>query len=175
MKSSGILVPLLVAVGVSAFVPHQASFGRRHGVVSMADDDAADVSIPYDAAARLAYDQWREQFSKGDFDEERYQVFKTNYEVVTITNVKAKQKARVSGTVSVSLMSLNEFGDLTQEEYQRLQETPPIAATSAAPTATEASVLGKAVEAAELQTAASAALMEAADALAEEEEVSTVD
>jgi hypothetical protein len=121
---------------------------------------STDVSIPYDAAARLAYDEWRAKFSKGAFDEKRYQNFKTNYETITVANVAAKKKARGDSTFSLSLMSLNEFGDCSEAEYNEKMK-----ATSTG------DVLGQAVEAAALQAEASTALGEAADALAVEEQV----
>jgi hypothetical protein len=120
----------------------------------------SDVSIPYDAAARLAYDEWRAQYNKGDFDANRYLNFKNNYETITVANVVAKKRARDEGTVSTSLMTLNEFGDYSENEYR--------IATASTSTG---DVLSKALEAAELQVQASAALGEAADALAEEEQV----
>jgi hypothetical protein len=61
-------------------------------------------------------------------------------------------------------MSLNEYGDLTEEEYRA-------AISSGSKTITTGDVLSKAVENAELQSEASSALSEAADALAEEERV----
>lgn len=133
-----------------------------------------DVSIPYDAAARLAYDEWRGQFNKGDFDEKRYAIFKNNYQTITVANVKAKKKAREDDTVSLSLMSLNEFGDFTKEEYmQALEGGPSAPSSSAQPTRMSTlDVLGDAVKAAELQTQASNALEAASDALAIEEQVS---
>jgi hypothetical protein len=38
-----------------------------------------DLSIPYDAAARLAYDKWRADYGKGEFDSIGYEMFKTQY------------------------------------------------------------------------------------------------
>ena len=76
----------------------------------------------------------------------------------------AKKQARESDTVSsLELLSLNEYGDCTSDEYQSKMAEPPQTSTG--------DVLGQAVAAAELQNEASAALSEAADALAEEEEV----
>jgi Cathepsin propeptide inhibitor domain (I29) len=124
----------------------------------------SDVSIPYDAAAQLAYDEWRTQYNKGAFDEKRFANFKNNYETITVANVIAKKRAREEGTVSLSLLTLNEFGDLSELEYKLAMQK------GAAPTTT-GDVLSRALEAAELQSQASNALGEAADALAEEEEV----
>ena len=49
-----------------------------------------DVSIPYDAAARLAYDEWRgEQFQESEF-----QQFKEIYEKKSVAEVVASRYAR---------------------------------------------------------------------------------
>ena len=124
-----------------------------------------DVSVPYDAAARVAYDQWRKQYQKGDFDDLRFVKFKANYEAVTVANVRAKKIAREK-LEEPTLLSLNEYGDFTEEEYKAALKS------GKSPTTTGA-VLSKAVEAVESQSAASTALGDAATALAEEEEVST--
>lgn len=148
-----------------------ASHGNRYpkGVWSVRSmvkeapsDVGSDVSIPYDAAARLAYEEWRAQFNKGAFDKKRYEIFKMNYETITVANVSAKKLAREQGSKSLTLMSLNEFGDLTEEEYNQ-------AIKSGSKKMSTGDVLSKAVENAELQSEASSALGEAADALAEEE------
>jgi hypothetical protein len=130
----------------------------------------SDVSIPYDAAARLTYDEWRVQYNKGDFDPNRYLNFKNNYEAITVANVVAKKRARDEPTVSLSLMTLNEFGDLSESEYKLAMQKGSTSIPPSVPTST-GDVLSKALEAAELQVQASTALGEAADALAEEEQV----
>jgi hypothetical protein len=128
------------------------------------DISSSDVSIPYDAAARLAYDEWRAKFDKGNFDAERYPIFKANYEAITVANVVSKAQARQQGNSeeAPSLLTLNEFGDYTEEEYRKAMDK----------TTTTGDVLGKAMDAAQSQEEASSALKDAADALAEEEEVS---
>jgi hypothetical protein len=63
-------------------------------------------------------------------------------------------------------MSLNEFGDCTEDEYAAAQKQKSA-------TTSTGGVLGKALEAAVSQSEASSALEDAANALAEEEEVST--
>ena len=154
------------------FLPFQLNTRVRDplsAVAMVGETTEVDVSVPYDSAARLAYDEWRGQYDKGDFDEQRFEIFKNNYNTVTIANVKAKKKARDDDTVSLSLMSLNEFGDMTAEEYQQLVDgVPPTSPTRLS----TGDVLGTAVKAAELQTQASNALEEASDALAIEEQVS---
>lgn len=129
-------------------------------------DTSSDVSIPYDAAARLAYDEWRAKYDKGNFDNARYPIFKANYEAITVANVVAKAQARQEGNDDApSLLTLNEFGDYTEEEYRKAMEKSAAATTTG-------DVLGKAMDAAQSQEEASSALKDAADALAEEEEVS---
>jgi hypothetical protein len=59
---------------------------------------STDVSIPYDAAARLAYDEWRAAHNKGDFDEAKFFNFKAKYLAVTSDNMAAKKVARDTGT-----------------------------------------------------------------------------
>jgi Cathepsin propeptide inhibitor domain (I29) len=167
------LTALLALAGTEmslAFLPSHITFRQPNlvSVRSMVKDapTGTDVSVPYDAGARLAYDEWREQFGKGIFDEKRFKIFKTNYETITVANVSAKKKARDDGTSSLTLMSLNEYGDLTEEEYKQLM-------SSGSKTISTDDVLSKAVENAELQSEASSALSEAADAVAEEEKVRT--
>ena len=160
-----VAVILLSLQATSAFMSgarlNRASVMQR----SMAVDKEVDLSIPYDAAARLAYDEWRQQFDKGDFDEQRYASFKSNYEAVTVANVVAKKEARESGSEeAIALMTLNEYGDFTELEFAQL---------SGSSSAT-GKVLEKALEAAQSQSEASSALEEAANALAAEEEVCTM-
>jgi hypothetical protein len=59
---------------------------------------STDVSIPYDAAARLAYDEWRAAHKKGDYDEAKFFNFKAKYLAVTSDNMAAKKVARDTGT-----------------------------------------------------------------------------
>ena len=175
MKSLSCAILFLSATPYSsAFAPLMHTSARpsiSQVSLSMVEEAVdSDVSIPYDAAARLAYDEWRAQYNKGNFDSDRYLNFKNNYETITVANVVAKKRARDEGTVSTSLMTLNDFGDLSEDEYNLATKTSTL---SSIPTSTS-DVLSKALEAAELQVQASAALGEAADALAEEEQVRLV-
>jgi hypothetical protein len=146
-------------------VPRGASDARPR--MSMVEESvsSSDVSIPYDAAARLAYDEWRAKYGKGEFDPVRYEAFKANYETITVANISAKKKARDEGVDPPALMSLNEFGDCTEDEYAAAMQAQSKSSTSTG------SVLDKALEAAVSQSEASSALEDAANALAEEEEV----
>lgn len=126
-----------------------------------------DLSIPYDAPARLAYKEWCEKFGQTP-DEQRYKNFKENYETITVANVSAKKQARDKNEAPPSELTLNEYGDCTEAEYQQLMSGQ---AASVPKSMSTGDVLGKAVEAAQSQSAAAQALAEAADALAEEEQV----
>ena len=163
---TAVLALLAVTTTTNAFL--QQSQPRSPSMVarSMAVDAEVDLKIPYDAAARLAYDEWRAKYDKGDFDDVRYQVFKANYEAITVANVVAKKQAREEEGEPPALMTLNEYGDCTEEEYKAAME----AASAPQPTTT-GDVLGKAMESAQSQSEASNALKDAADALAEDEEV----
>ena len=104
-----VLLAALSAEKASAFLTAPMGIVRRPLPATLRMGEQAtgmDVSIPYDAAARLSYDEWRDRYGKGAFDAKRFEIFKANYETVSIANVKAKKKAREDGTVSLSLMSL---------------------------------------------------------------------
>lgn len=165
MMGRAALLTCLALAGSNAFAPLTGHPRAQIALWATDQEQAVDVSIPYDAAARLAYDQWREQYQKGDFDESRFVKFKANYEAITVANVRAKKVAREKGE-EPTLLSLNEYGDFTEAEYKAAQKSGKSATTTG-------DVLGKAVEAVESQSAASTALGDAATALAEEEEVST--
>lgn len=158
----------------SRFVAQQPHF--------MVSDDSNDLSIPYDAAARLAYNEWLVAYNKGDFDADRYESFKANYEAISVANVSAKKQAKDNGSEAPRMLTLNEYGDFTSEEYAAMQSGGAPAPAPAEETAEESAsdpmstgdILGKAVDAAQSQAGATSALADASDALAEEEEVSFV-
>lgn len=157
---TAVLLLALAAPSAHAFAPSKWSHSSSTTSIWMGQDTTTnDLSVPYDAAARLEYDAWRKKYNKGDFDGNRYQIFKANYEAITVANVKAKKEAREKGEETPSLLSLNEFGDYSEDEYMKAQSM------------STSDVMGKVVEAAESQNKASSALRDAADALAEEEEV----
>lgn len=128
-----------------------------------------DVSVEYDAAARLAYKEWCVKFGK-EPSEERYVTFKANYETIAVANVVAAKEARDSETERPQDLELNEFGDMTEAEYMAMQsgDSAPVTA------AQEKGALESVLEASAAQSEASTALAEAADALAVEEEVCSI-
>lgn len=88
-----------------------AAAGATTSVSSTTTGATSDLSIPYDAAARLAYDEWRAKFNKGAFDASKYETFKTNYEAVTVANVTEKKKAKDTGSTTAKSYALDEAGD----------------------------------------------------------------
>lgn len=153
----------LASQNASAFTPQ--FLGRASATKIFSTD--TDVSIDYDAAAKLAYDQWRAVNDKGDFNEQKYSVFKSNYEAITIANVKAAKKARDEGLSidDVERLELNEYADMTAEDYMAMQrgDDAPVSAINAA------------MDAIAAQDAASGAIGDAAAALADEEQVRNYD
>ena len=53
-----------------------------------------DVSIPYNAASLLAYDAWRIEGDRGDFDQASYDKFEAIYITKTVAEVTAKKAIR---------------------------------------------------------------------------------
>jgi hypothetical protein len=72
---------------------------------TVAKSTSVDVSVPYDSAALLAYDEWREKYNKGSFEASKFNMFKQNYYTVTIANVVAKKNK------SAAVFSLDENAD----------------------------------------------------------------
>ena len=136
----------------------------------MTTDVQIDVSVDYDSAARLAYEDWCAKFNK---DDTKFDTFKANYEAITVANVAAAKKARDEGVDRPKDLELNEFGDMTEEEYMAAQSggAAAEAAVEEPVVPVEKGALESAMEASAAQMEASDALAEAFDALAEEEEV----
>ena len=164
MINRRLFLPALIALAghhAHAFTP--AALGRTGNVprFSMVASDV-DVSVEYDAAARLAYNEWCAKFGK-ESSESKFEAFKANYEALTVANVSAAKKARDNGTDRPKDLELNEFGDMTEEEYLMMQ--------SGGSASSEKGALETVMEASAAQSEASSALYEAASALAKEEEV----
>jgi len=88
-----------------------------------------DVSIPYDAAAKLAYDEWRGKYGKGNFDEKKYERFQQNYKLVAVANVKAA-KDRLDGKDAPPNIEMDKFADTKVLEPKKTvaekEKTTPI-------------------------------------------------
>ncbi len=139
----------LAAQNASAFTPNNLSSSQKfttntNTALKLATETEIDVSIDYDAAAKLAYDQWRKEYNKGDFDATRFESFKSNYVALTVANVKAAKKARDDGLGSdtVQKLELNDFADMSADEYRAAMgggdaEVAPAPAPAPAPAAEE--------------------------------------
>lgn len=102
----------------AAFVPVPSTpTAARTPLAMTASESKTDVSVEYDAAARLAYGAWCAKFGR-DPSEKRFAVFKGNYEAATVANVVAAKEAREKGTARPEDLELNEYGDLTADEYE---------------------------------------------------------
>jgi hypothetical protein len=111
----------LASENASAFTPSTLSSERRAFSPLFAAAVENDVSIDYDSAAKLAYDEWRNLNSKGNFDDAKFEAFKANYVALTVANVKASKKAREDGAEIAQKLELNEFADMTVAEFQSMQ------------------------------------------------------
>ena len=168
----------VVASSVASAVHPVVLLPSRLFSTSLASSDVtssvgSDVSIPYDAAARLAYGEWCAKFDRKP-DESRYASFRSNYETIAVANVVAAKESQDAGTDRPKDLELNEYGDMTEDEYLaamggggggEVEEEAAAASPEKGP-------LETVMEASAAQSEASIALAEAADALAEEEEVS---
>jgi hypothetical protein len=133
---------------------------------------AEDVSIPYDAAAKLAYDEWRQMYNKGEYSEAKFERFKDNYKILTVANISAAKKAKDAGEEAPKKMDLNEFADMTFEEYAAMNNEDAMEVEAEAETKSDdVSPLSTALDALQAQDAASESLGEAAAAIAAEEQV----
>eukprot|EP00535_Pseudo-nitzschia_heimii_P005856 CAMPEP_0197174742 /NCGR_PEP_ID=MMETSP1423-20130617/1137_1 /TAXON_ID=476441 /ORGANISM="Pseudo-nitzschia heimii, Strain UNC1101" /LENGTH=444 /DNA_ID=CAMNT_0042623711 /DNA_START=351 /DNA_END=1682 /DNA_ORIENTATION=- len=88
------------------------------------DETSASSSSPTfpfsDTQVRFAYDEWRLIYGKGGFDPERFENFKLNHKTLTISNLKAREKAVKEGRPIPQWMSLNEYGDYSLDEYEAM-------------------------------------------------------
>ena len=67
---------------------------------------------------RKAYDDWRVEFGKGEFDPARYENFKVNYAAIMDANAAAAAEASAKGESAPDPKKLNEYGDFSMEEYE---------------------------------------------------------
>ena len=74
--------------------------------------------VPNEDFIRNDYEIWRTQFEKGDFDKDRYDIFKSNYLTLIGVNSDAIQKAISEGRPLPPLWFLNIYGDCTKAEYE---------------------------------------------------------
>ena len=168
---------VLAGYHATAFTPASLQtnrFTQKRLSLATDADSAIDVSIPYDAAARLEYDKWRSNFDKGDFDEDKFTAFKVNYEMITVANVVAAKEARETGS-SPKKFTLNQFADMTEEAYTAMmaeKDAPSADSDSNEEKSESVDIMNASLNVASSQNEASAALEEASAALDEEEQVS---
>jgi hypothetical protein len=88
----GIAATVLGVGGVAATQirgKNGATVTKKGSSPSVASKSNADVAIPYDAAARLAFDEYTAGGKEMDFDS-----FKTMYEKMTVADITAKKLER---------------------------------------------------------------------------------
>ena len=69
---------------------------------------------------KSAYDGWRAKYSK-NFDPAGFKTFKSNYLTIMNANIAAEQKALEAGKEPPKWITLNEYGDLSLDEYKAIQ------------------------------------------------------
>lgn len=67
-----------------------------------------------------AYNSWRQQYNKGNYDPVRYNDFRLNFIKLTAANAAELKNARETGKPDPIPMILNEYGDYSPEEYKIL-------------------------------------------------------
>ncbi len=73
------------------------------------------------------YEEWRKEYAKGDFDNLRYQNFRANYIKLMTANAAELTVARDLGYPDPIPLALNEYGDLSPDEFNNLKsgQSPP--------------------------------------------------
>ena len=66
------------------------------------------------------YDEWRNEYSKGEFNNLRYQNFRSNYIKLMTANAAELTVARDMGYPDPVPLTLNEYGDLSPEEFSNM-------------------------------------------------------
>eukprot|EP00521_Asterionellopsis_glacialis_P019343 CAMPEP_0195314886 /NCGR_PEP_ID=MMETSP0708-20121125/2671_1 /TAXON_ID=33640 /ORGANISM="Asterionellopsis glacialis, Strain CCMP134" /LENGTH=159 /DNA_ID=CAMNT_0040379983 /DNA_START=1 /DNA_END=480 /DNA_ORIENTATION=+ len=85
-------VAVITAAGVATFMNQngESSSSSTTSATAEPEVEKIDVSIPYDSAAILAYEEWRE----GEFDQEVFAAYKKIYKGMAITKVTFKKQER---------------------------------------------------------------------------------
>jgi hypothetical protein len=95
-----------------------ASSGRSSASSSDKKKKSVDTASYFnDDMLKSAYDGWRAQYFK-DFDPWGFKNFKSNYLTIMDANIAAEQAALEAGKVSPRRITLNEYGDLSLNEYK---------------------------------------------------------
>jgi hypothetical protein len=90
-----------------------------------------EVAFPYDdGKVRFAYDEWRVVFGKGPYNEERFQIFKENYKIITVSNLQGRKEAQAARQPPPEWRTLNEFGDISLAEFEAYRRGVPLPTTT---------------------------------------------
>ena len=71
------------------------------------------------------YEEWRNEYGKGGFDDARYQNFRENYIKLMTANAVEVTVARDMGDPDPVPLSLNEYGDVSAAEFSNLRLNDP--------------------------------------------------
>jgi hypothetical protein len=96
-------------------------FGRASASSSDKNEESLDTASYFnDDMLKSAYDKWRVKYTR-DFDPVGFENFKSNYLTIMDANIAAEQEALEAGKGSPTWITLNEYGDLSLDEYKVLQ------------------------------------------------------
>ena len=105
---------------------------HREKEVRLFSASYSNDNMPDEASLRRAYDSWRDFYSNPnlrtsvartvspEFDSLKFQHFKDNFVALKQANYKAWLKATSNNQIPPPPLQLNEFGDCSAEEYQRI-------------------------------------------------------
>ncbi len=71
---------------------------------------------------RQAYDDWRAKYARGDYDKDRFRIFKLNFLASQKAHEIQTARAKMEGRPLPQLLELNAYGDCTKEEYLLLKD-----------------------------------------------------
>eukprot|EP00565_Helicotheca_tamesis_P005776 CAMPEP_0185728952 /NCGR_PEP_ID=MMETSP1171-20130828/4384_1 /TAXON_ID=374046 /ORGANISM="Helicotheca tamensis, Strain CCMP826" /LENGTH=174 /DNA_ID=CAMNT_0028397709 /DNA_START=48 /DNA_END=572 /DNA_ORIENTATION=+ len=88
-------VAALAAGAAAIFAPKLGGKAEKKSTVAAEPEpEPIDVSIPYDATALLAYESWREENEKGEFNAETFEGFSKIYYEMSVGTATAKKLKR---------------------------------------------------------------------------------
>lgn len=90
-----ILVPAITLVGIVIVLGAlRGTSGDGTSILKKSKKKASPLAIPYDAAARFAYDEWLMKHEGEKFNAEGYQVFQQTYDSMAVAESTYKKLAR---------------------------------------------------------------------------------
>lgn len=82
-----------------------------------------NLTVKYkETMLRQAYDEWRAKYGRGEFDNERFRIFKFNFLASLRAHELQAYRAKIEGRPLPKLLELNAYGDCTKEEYLQLKQ-----------------------------------------------------